>query len=173
MNVRTVKYRFALCSLREGPAGQSLPSPSLNPLRNALPGSLQVHFGATSAPPRDAQWPAFLSRGNEPPGASRENPHPALVTTTFFANNVSTELIVPGLSAIRMLARTLVPSYLLMVWPKTGALPPLIPAQDRRQLNQDWRSFRKEFVALQPSDSHEDVRPKMCPGSTGCSGTSE
>jgi hypothetical protein len=72
------------------------------------------------------------------------------VTTTFLANNVSTELIVPGSSAIGMLARTLVTSYLLMVWPKTGALPPLIPAQDGRQLNQDWRSFRKEFIALQP-----------------------
>ena len=51
-----------------------------------------------------------------------------LVTTTFLANNVSTGLIVPGSSAIRMLARTLVTSYLLMVWPKTGALRPLIPA---------------------------------------------
>jgi Tetracyclin repressor-like, C-terminal domain len=30
-----------------------------------------------------------------------------------------------------------VTSYLLMDWPKIGALPPLIPAQDRRQLNQD------------------------------------
>jgi len=128
VNVRTVKYRFALCSLREVAAGQSLPSPSLNPLRNAIPGSLQVHFRATSAPPRDAQWSAFPSGGNEPPGASRENPHLLLVTTTLLANNVSTELIVPGSSAIRMLARTLVASYLLMVWPKSGALPPLIPA---------------------------------------------
>jgi hypothetical protein len=72
-----------------------------------------------------------------------------LVTATFLANNVATELIIPGSSAIRMLARSLVTSYLLMVWPKTGALPPLIPAQDRRQLNQVWQSFRKEFVALQ------------------------
>lgn len=165
MNVRTVKYRFTLCSLREVAAGQSLPSASLNPLRNALPGSLQVHFRATSAPPHEAQWPAFTSRGNEPPEASREHPHtdPRDNHLSCLANNVSTERLVPGSSAIRMLARTLLTSHLLMVWPRTGALPPLIPAHDRRQWNQDWRSFRKEFVALQPLDSRE-VFDRRCAG---------
>jgi hypothetical protein len=127
VNVRTVKYRFAWCSLRKVAVGQSLPSRSLNPLRNALPGSLQVHF-----------WL---------PGRILI---PLLVTTSFLANNVATELIIPGSSPIRMLARSLVTSYLSMVWPKTGALPRLIPAHDRRRWNQDWQSVRKEFVALQP-----------------------
>jgi len=149
VNVRTVKYRFALCSLWEVAAGQSLPSPSLDPLRNALPGSLQVHFRATSAPPRGRNGLRSQAEETSQRGLSGRILI-LLVTTTFLANNVSTEPIVPGSSAIRMLARTLVTSYLLMVWPKTGALPPLIPAQDRRRLHQDWRSFRKEFVALQP-----------------------
>jgi len=43
---------------------------------------------ATSAPPRDAQWPAFPSRGNEPPrGHPGRIPILLLVTTTFVGNS--------------------------------------------------------------------------------------
>ena len=46
MNLRTVRYSFALSLPRELAAEQLLPSPSLNPVRSALPGSFQIEFRA-------------------------------------------------------------------------------------------------------------------------------
>ena len=117
MNVRTVKYRFAWCSLRKVAVGRcqvEVSTRSVTPFRvvcKSLPGRILIAL---------------------------------LVTTSFLANNVATELIIPGSSPIRMLARSLVTSYLSMVWPKTEALPRLIPAHDRRRLNQDWQSVRSK-----------------------------
>jgi outer membrane protein W len=98
--IRTVKYSFALSLPREIAAGQLLPSPSLNPVRSALPGSFQIEFRATSAPPPRCAIP-LKARENEPLEFSVRIMIPLVVTATFFTDNVATELMIPGSSAIR------------------------------------------------------------------------
>jgi hypothetical protein len=104
VNIRTVKYSFALSLPREVAAAQLLPSPSLNPVRSALPGSFQIEFdertaaavrNALAKPEKTSRWSLVRVRIMLP----------FVVTATLFTDNVATELMIPGSSAIREVIR--------------------------------------------------------------------